>query len=219
VRRGLVILALLAVILMIAGAVLFSTSSTGHRGTSADAGASPATPTSPAPTRTAPVNALSTPLFSTSYEPGWTLTSKFAPHGIARRQISSTGAPIDGLGLPPAGAVGITIDEDPLSGIVDGRFITLAGRNALGLLRLTVGTPRGAEELTRASAPRQTTLGGVEAAEEAYTYSYEGRQNTQVDIISKHHGRSVLVELDAEPTLSRQSQAALELLVANWRWT
>jgi hypothetical protein len=219
VRRGLVILALLIVLLLVAGAVLFSTSSAGHRQTGADASTNAPTPSASVPRRSASVNALSAPLFSTSYEPGWTLTSKVGPHGATRHQLSSTGAPLDGLGLPPSGTVGITIDEGPLSGVVNGRFISLASRNALGLLRLSVGTPRGAEQVTRAGAPRQTTLAGVDAAEEAYTYSYEGRQNTQVDIISTRHGRSVLVELDAEPTLSRQSQAALELLVANWRWS
>jgi hypothetical protein len=40
-----------------------------------------------------------------------------------------------------------------------------------------------------------------------------------VDVLSKRDGHSVLIELDAEPALSRQSEAALELLVADWRWS
>lgn len=213
-RRGLVTLALLAVMLLVAAAVLFSTSSARHHQTAA----STTLPAAGTAARTL-VQALRAPSFTTAYEPGWTLTSKVGPDGVTRHQLSSTGASINGLGLPPSGTVGITIDEDPLSGVVDGRFLSLADESVLGLLRLTVGTPRGAREVTLAGAPRATTLGGMQAAEEAYTYFYEGRQNTQVDVLGKRDGHSVLIELDAEPTLSRQSQAALELLVADWRWS
>jgi hypothetical protein len=217
VRRGLVTLALLAVMLLVAAAVLLSTSSARHPQTAASTTVRAAGTAARTPSAT--VQALRAPSFTTAYEPGWTLTSKVGPDGVTRHQLSSTGASINGLGLPPSGTVGITIDEDPLSGVVDGRFLSLAGESVLGLLRLTVGTPRGARDVTLAGAPRATTLGGMQAAEEAYTYVYEGRQNTQVDVLGKRDGRSVLVELDAEPTLSRQSQAALELLVADWRWS
>ncbi len=216
-RRGFVISILLVVMLLVAAAVLFSTSSTHHR----QAAASPTVRAAgtAAPITSSTVQALRAPSFTTAYAPGWTLTSKVGPDGATRHQLSSTGASIDGLGIAASGAVAITIDEGPLSGLVDGRFLSLADKGVLGLLRLTVGTPRGARQVTLAAAPRATTLGGVQAAEEAYTYFYAGRQNTQVDVLSKHDGRSVLIELDAEPTLSRQSQAALELLVANWRWS
>jgi hypothetical protein len=212
-----VTLALLVVMLLVAAAVLFSTSSAHHTQTAASTAAR--APGTAARTASATVQALRAPSFTTAYEPGWTLTSKVGPDGATRHQLSSTGAPINGLGLPPSGAVGITIDEGLLSGVVDGRFLSLADKSVLALLRLTVGTPRGAREVTLAGAPRATTLGGVGAAEEAYTYFYEGRQNTQVDVLSERDGHSVLIELDAEPALSRQSQAALELLVADWRWS
>ncbi len=215
-RRGFVSLALLVVMLLVAGAVLFSTSSAHHQT------ATTTTVRAPAPaagTPSATVQALRARSFTTSYESGWTLTSKVGPDGATRRQLSSTEASINGLGLAPSGTVGITIDEGPLSGVVDGRFTSLAKESALGLLRLSVGTPRGARGVTLAGVPRATSLGGVQAAEEAYTYFYEGRQNTQVDVVSKGDGHSVLIELDAEPTLSSQSQAALELLVADWRWS
>jgi len=210
-------LALLVVMLLVAAAVLFSTSSAHH--TQAAASTAARAPGTAARTPSATVQALRAPSFATAYEPGWTLTSKVGPDGATRHQLSSTGAPIDGLGLPPSGAVGITIDEGPLSGVLDRRFLSLADKSVLALLRLTVGTPRGAREVTLAGAPRATTLGGVQAAEEAYTYFYEGRQNTQVDVLSKRDGHSVLIELDAEPALSRQSKAALELLVTDWRWS
>ena len=73
--------------------------------------------------------------------------------------------------------------------------------------------------MSRAGAPRAVTLASSPAAEESYSYSYEGSLNVQVDVLAQHAGRSYLIELDAEPSLGAESRSALELLFKSWRWS
>ncbi|SRR6266699_2901652 len=162
--------------------------------------------------------------FATSYPAGWTLAVKHGPAGSARYQLSSTGAPVNGVGIPALGSIGITIDETPTSALsrfhlAGARPDTTASRqSALQLLPHVAGTPRVAEGVALASPPRGTTLAGVDAAEESYSYTDAGRENTQVDVLSQRGGRIVLIELDTEPSLGRAGEAALEAVTGNWRW-
>ncbi len=153
--------------------------------------------------------------FTAGYQRGWSLTSKTGPHGEHRYQLSSTGQPISRLGIPPRGTVGITIDESSTAIFANPQFASFSAR---ALLPHIVGIPRGATALTRSTLPQRTLLGGTEAGEESYTYTYKGRQNVQVDVLAKLHARLVLVELDAEPTLTQQSQTGLEALTRHWTW-
>jgi hypothetical protein len=161
--------------------------------------------------------------FRTAREPDWWLTTWIGPRGGYRYQLGSTRAAINGLRVPPAGAAAITIDEAPRSLATTP---PAAGRapNALtstarpvALLPSIVGVPRGARDVTHAP-PRTIELGGAEAGEESYAYTYHGRANVQVDILGARRGHLVLVELDAEPAPAAKGKAVLETLTRSWAW-
>jgi hypothetical protein len=156
--------------------------------------------------------------FSTSSPLGWSVVTHPAPHKSSQHLLSSTGASVNGLGLGPAGTIAVTIDDTPAAGIIRGRKVSQAGLKATRLLALNVGTPKAARGVSLGARPRPVALDGVEAGEESYLYSYEGRQNMQVDVIASHGGRVLLIELDAEPRLASSSQAALTQILANWHW-
>jgi len=170
------------------------------------------------------VQALDGVGFTTGYPAGWGVTIKHGPSGFIAYQLSSTGAPISGLGIPPAGTVGITISETPIAALNTLHLTgaspdtAAAGQTPLELLPNVVGAPGQAERVTRTESPHPTTLGGATAAEESYSYAYAGRENAQVDILSRHGAEIALVELDAEPTLAQTSQATLETITQHWRW-
>jgi hypothetical protein len=176
------------------------------------------------PSPASPPAALRASSFTTSYETGWRLTTKRSPTGAARYALSSSRTPPNSLGIPPAGALGITIDEIPIS---LAKSLHLGGaapdaaaarQSMLTLLPHAVGTPARAEHVARVAAPHAVLLDGAQAAEEAYTYRYAGRENVQVDVLSRHQGRLFLVELDAEPSLAQASRSALAAVTGGWRW-
>jgi hypothetical protein len=162
--------------------------------------------------------------FTTAYQTGWALTVRHGPAGAARYQLSSTGAPVNGLGIPPVGTIGITIDEMPVSSLAvlhlagAGPDPAAASQSAVELLPHAVGTPSGAQAVATADFAHAMTLDGADAAEEAYTYNLAGHENLQVDVLSHHEGQLVLLELDAEPAVARAGQAALEAITGKWRW-
>lgn len=162
--------------------------------------------------------------FTIAYPAGWDLTARRGPTGAVRYQLSSTGAPISGLGIGPAGTIGITIDEMPISTLAVKHLTgtsadpAASSQNAIELLPHAVGTPVGAEDLARAEFPHAITLDGADAAREAYTYSWAGHTNMQVDILSHLGGRLFLLELDAEPAVAHAGQTALEAIIQDWRW-
>jgi hypothetical protein len=163
-------------------------------------------------TTSASTSSVRTGSFTASYPASWRLTSALR-HGGRRYQLSSTGAAIGGLGIGPAGTVGVTIDESRPSTRL-GAFAHDAAR----LLPLSVGTPRAALDLARSAPPRTVQLGGEEAAEESYAYTFRGHQNVQSDVLAIHDDRLVLVELAGEPNAARAAQAGFEALMRSWRW-
>ncbi|HTA14909.1 MAG TPA: hypothetical protein VK781_08640 [Solirubrobacteraceae bacterium] len=170
------------------------------------------------------VKTLQGSVFSTSYDAGWVLSSKRDSIGAAQYQLSSTGAAINPLGIAPAGTVAITINETPESFFSSahtagvGPDLAVRRQSAVQLLPHIVGTPRGAQRTILASRPQRSKLAGVEAAIESYGYTYAGTGNIQVDVLSRKHGDIVLLELNTEPSLSSQGEAALEAIAKHWRW-
>ena len=202
-RRGLALGALAAVIAIVAIVVVATMGSGTHAG--------PSAPSTPVQVQSA-VGTIHGQGFSASAAAGWKLTVPARAGTDVRYQLSSTGAAIDSLGLPPAGTIGITIDAFPS---VPAR----ASETPIALLRHTVGTPRGAVGIASAGAPRAVRVAGAAAAEKALTYTYERFSNVQVDVIARHGRRTYLIELDAEPSLGAESRSALELLFSSWRWS
>jgi len=212
VKRTVALGALLAVTAVVAAVVLL----TMHKDSSGKGAGSPATRPGAAAAASKLLQARS---FAASYPATWSATSHAGVRGSALHQLSSTGAPVNVLGIAPAGTAGITITDLAASrAAIRKHLFSDPHLNAMGLMRLLVGTPHLATGVTLASAPRKVALGGVEAAEESYTYSWQGRPIAQVDVVARHAGRVVLMELDAEPSLASESQAALTLLSSSWHW-
>ena len=162
--------------------------------------------------------------FTTAYPSGYTLGVRRSSLGAVRYELSSTGARADGVQIPPAGTVAVTIDETPTSLF---KSLHLAGalpddaaarQTPAQLMPNFVGTPVRAQHVVHALRVRATTLAGAPAAEEAYVYGYEGRENVQVDVLSRRRGRVVNVELDAQPSLAEAGRAVLEKVTGGWRW-
>ncbi len=167
---------------------------------------------------------LTAATFTTSYPGSYTLAVKHSSLGAARYQLSSTGAPANSVEIPPAGTVAVTIDETPTSLF---RNLHLAGalpdsaasiQTPVQLMPNFVGTPARAAGVVHVLPVHAVTLDRAAAAEEAYTYTFNGRQNVQVDVLSRRHGQVVNIELDAEAALSSASRAALEMITGSWRW-
>jgi hypothetical protein len=210
-----ILVALLVVVIAGASAVLLISPHQGGQAENIARQAESVARQAESPARPAQSPTLNASSFTAGYQRGWSVTTKTGPHGEHRYQLSSTGRPISPLGIPARATVGITIDESSTSIFANRRF---ASSSARALLPHIVGIPRGATAITRSTLPQRTLLGGTEAGEESYTYTYKGRQNVQVDVLAKLHARLVLVELDAEPTLARQSQTGLEALTQHWTW-
>jgi hypothetical protein len=163
-------------------------------------------------------------LFSTSYSGGWSVSSKHNASGAALYQLSSTGAKVNGLGIAPAGTVAVTIAQTPLSFFSTGHLMgagpdTAASRqSAVELLSLVVGTPGGAQRVILAAPPARSSLAGAEAAIESYGYTYRGVGDVQVDLLAHRDDDVFLLELNTEPALAAQGEAALETIATHWRW-
>jgi hypothetical protein len=163
--------------------------------------------------------------FTTTVSSSWHLISKRNAAGSALYKLSSTGLPANGLDVPPAGTIGVTISVTP------GRLLAVyhlaggpadtawAAQDALELMPNMVGTPSAAEYVTSAGTPSLSSLAGAEAAIESYSYIYHGTGNIQVDLVARRGGNLILIELDTEPSLAHQGEAAMQAIARNWRWT
>jgi hypothetical protein len=230
--RG-VFLVVIAVVLIGAGATLVLEPSNGSTSTTPATPAAPVAPATPAKTATAAPQAtpsaklatLASNSFSTSYTAGWHLTSRRnAARTAAAYKLSSTASEPNNLGIPPAGTIGITIDEYPVSALSSAHLVgapqdpAITKQGAVQLLPHVVGTPGSATGVSHASPPERSKLDGAEAAVESYTYTYRGVGDVQVNILSRHKGHIASIELNAEPALASQGQTELEVIGAHWRW-
>ena len=60
---------------------------------------------------------------------------------------------------------------------------------------------------------------GDTAGAASLTYTSGGHPNLQEDVVDRHGKVVYLVELDAEPALKVQAEAAVNALVKSWSWT
>jgi hypothetical protein len=163
-------------------------------------------------------------LFSTSYSGGWSVSSKHNATGAALYQLSSTGKSVSALGIAPAGTVAVTIAQTPLSFFSSGHLVgagpdaAASSQSALELLQHVVGTPGGAQRVILAAPPARSSLAGAGAAIESYGYTYRGVGDVQVDLLARRDRDVFLLELNTEPALAAQGEAALETIAKHWRW-
>jgi hypothetical protein len=163
---------------------------------------------------------IQAPSFTAPVPGGWTVRAQSNSKGAHQFQLGSTKAPINGVGIGPAGTVAVTVTEYGLPALARGR---IAGKPAssyspVALLPFVVGQPARAEGVQVGQHPKPTVLAGAQAGEEAFFYGYHGHENLQVDVIAKRNGHLFLVELDAEPQLQAASKAALSQVLGGWRF-
>jgi hypothetical protein len=176
-------------------------------------------------TSATPANAqtLNASGFTTSYPAGWTMLVKRAD-GVTEYQLSSTGAAANAYGIPPAGTTAITIGEAPAAIVATHSLIggapdlAAATQSALQLLPNVVGTPAAAQTAVVTTAAHTTTLGGIDAAATTYSYTYLGQPVVQSDVVARRGNEIVNAEMDADPSLASQGDAALATVLAGWRW-
>lgn len=226
--RG-VFIAVIAALVVAAGVALLLKPS--HAGTASTPVTAPApvtparTPAPHAKPASGKLATLTADSFSTSYTAGWHLASqRNVARAAAVYKLSSTASEPNNLGIPPAGTIGITIAEYPVSALSSAHLAgappdpAITKQGPVQVLPHVVGTPGSATGVSLASPPSVSKLGGAEAAIESYGYTYRGVGDIQVNVLSRHKGRIIMIELDTEPSLASQGQAELEVIGAHWRW-
>jgi hypothetical protein len=232
-RRGM-FLPVIAVVVIAAGAVLLLRPSNPSTSATRTTPAAPVIPATPAKAATPAADGkpssakratLKAGSFSTSYTAGWHLASqRNAARTAAVYKLSSTASEPNNLGIPPAGTIGITIAEYPVSALASTHLVgappdpAITKQGTVQMLSHVVGTPGSATGVSRASPPTLSKLAGAEAAIESYGYTYRGVGDVQVSILARHKGHIALIELNTEPALASQGQAELEVIGATWRW-
>ena len=123
------------------------------------------------------MTALRGSAFTTAYPDGWTVTIRHRSAEDTTYVLTSSAASANDLGIPPAGAIGITIDEYSLEAVsaIDPAAAATVSQDPLALLPAFIGTPRTAVYEVSSVALHTTTLGAAAAAAAAsYTYIYNG---------------------------------------------
>ena len=81
-----------------------------------------------------------------------------------------------------------------------------------------VGTPTGASGVTVTVGLHSVAFAGDTAAAASLTYTSGGVPNLQEDVVDRHAKVVYLVELDVEPSLKVEAEAAMSALVKSWSW-
>lgn len=156
--------------------------------------------------------------FTTRYSAGWTLRDTQPARGVTVYALSSNGAQINDLGIPAPGAIGVTIAEYPVAMLVATGAPTALLRNPLTILPHVIGIPRVAENASVTAPLHRTSLAGTPAASIAYSYTYGGVGDAQIDTVARHGATIVSIEMDTEPSLGSQGAAAMARVISNWHW-
>ena len=170
--------------------------------------------------------------FTSTIDARWTVRAHRGAGGYETLALSSTRAHLDSEGIPPEGAIGITLAEGATAtlasrggeGVAQAGAQPPAGREgaraqaAVALLAEVVRTPAGAQGVELSGPPRFRTLAGSDAAEESYEYAYRGRGNVQVDVVATRNGRVYFIELDTELARIAEGESELSGLLRSWHW-
>ena len=170
--------------------------------------------------------------FTSTIDARWKVVVRTGLRGFETLTLTSTAAALDQQGVPPAGAIGITIIESPVSALsqhasasprLEVREAQATGgaiqaEQAIALMSRVVRTPAGAQGVEHSGLPRFRTLSGASAAEESYEYLYGGRGNVQVDVVARHGGEIYFIDLDTELARIVDGEASFSRLLRDWRW-
>jgi outer membrane protein assembly factor BamB len=137
-------------------------------------------------------------------------------NGLFGRTLTS-GPALDIVGIPRRPGIGLSIAS----------LTTRQLRKALGhrpptrlgaLLHQLVGVPRAARRIHRSIPTAPTRVASAAAIKTGFAYTYRERAIAQRDILTRHRGHIVLIELDADHSKLPQASSALKTLIATWHW-
>lgn len=154
--------------------------------------------------------------FRTSYPGGWQVDAKHLDSHTTFYALTSTGAEVDSVGIPPAGTIAVNVDIFPTA--VLGPDLTSA-KNIQDLAARIIATPTATTHLRLIKSVHPLSLGGRPGASVLYTYRYQGTSVFQKDVVAAHGGAVVFIELDTQHKLAPQGTAAHKTIVSHWRWT
>ncbi len=155
--------------------------------------------------------------FTARFGASWTKTTRTS-QGATEYELSSHGS-LSAAGLPAAGAIGISVQVVPFSVLQASGAPDPSTLTQVQLMDGVVGTPTGATGVTVIVGLHSVTFAGDTAAAASLTYTSGGVPNLQEDVVDRHAKVVYLVELDAEPSLKVQAEAAVNALVKSWSWT
>lgn len=156
--------------------------------------------------------------FTTEFPAWWRVSMTFPSAGVTDYELTTSRA---GTGyeqvLPTPGAVELQIVDFPAASVAVALGPHAASQGPLQLLRYAF-QPRGAKHIVRLAASHHSSLAGVPAASVSYGYTYDGRRDVQTELVSRHGGEIVSIQLDAAPALARSARSALRTIMSHWRW-
>ncbi len=154
--------------------------------------------------------------FTARFGASWTKTTRTS-RGATEYELSSHGS-LSNAGLPTAGAIGITVQVVPFSVLQASGAPDPSTLTQVQLMNGVVGTPTGASGVKVIVGPHSVIFAGDTAGAASLTYTSGGIPNLQEDVVDRHGKVVYLVELDAEPSLRVQGEAAVSALVKSWSW-
>ncbi len=178
---------------------------------------------SSAPGPGASTTALSSDSFTTAYPDGFVLSVSHPDPGATVYQLTSPAtasvAPLI-QEPPPAGVIAIDITDVPVA-----LFASLdhdpdaVSQTPIEILPSSVAEPSGAASVVNSDPIHASRLDGVAAAAAGYSYTFQGVEDVQSDVLARHGQELEGIVMDTEPALSAQGQAALATILAHWSWT
>ena len=138
--------------------------------------------------------------------------------GAIAYALSSNRARLNAFGVPPAGSIGITIEEFSVTTLGErNRGALGAVQDPVALLSDLIRTPTGAVDPASLTAHR-VYLAGVPAAGVTSTYAYDGVTTVQANLVSIDGQEIATIQMDADPALAVRGNSVLNDLIADWRW-
>ncbi|MCW2995033.1 MAG: hypothetical protein JWQ18_2528 [Conexibacter sp.] len=155
--------------------------------------------------------------FRTTAPSGWSVKAK-AKSGEHLFALASPGAKVDGVGVPSAGGVGITILEHRASLLAKQLKRKSLPSSPVAVFDAVVGTPTAATGVQPSGAVTRTTYEGSPAAKGAFTYTYQQRTIVQTDLVVLRKGRVFFLEADTDSAQAAAGATALAHVKSAWRW-
>ena len=156
--------------------------------------------------------------FTTAIPPQWNVSMTLPSQGATDYRVTnSQPAMAYNEVLPPPGTIEIQIVDFTPASVAQALGPRAASQSPRQLLRYSF-EPRGATDVVRSVAPHGSSLGGLAAAGDSYTYTYKGRSDVQTQMVSRKAGEIVSIQMDNAPSLQANARSMLHTIIAGWKW-